>query len=132
MELSNEEEVEEMSKYKNHLENKEGFTLIEVILSIAILGIISITFLSMFTSGMVGISNSGKKSVDNYDAQSKIENEISVSRNLLVDVEQPPFIMKFSGIEYKVSGRQIDVPYTYGSITKKLTTFIVPTPTNKR
>ena len=83
MELIYKKEAEKMIKYNKYLKNKKGFTLIEVILSIAILGIISIAFLSMFTSGIVGISNSGKKSESHYTAQSDIEIKIN-------DFKKPP------------------------------------------
>jgi len=114
-----------MIRYKNYLKNKRGFTLIEVILSIAILAIISIAFLSMFTSGVVGISNSGKKSVSHYTAQNQIESNISDSENLPSNVvtSTTNIRLTFQGNYYDVSGRKIDVPYTYGSISKKLTTF---------
>lgn len=130
MELSNEKEVEEMIKYKNQLQNKKGFTLIELIISIAILAIITTAFLTMFTSGIVGISNSGKKSVDHYTAQSQIESNINDSEELPSNVTtSAPGISNISLIFpgspniFVISGRKIDVKYTYGRITKILTTF---------
>ena len=109
-----------MSKYK------EGFTLIEVILSMALLVIISTAFLTMFTSGIVGISNSGKKSVSHYTAQSKIESNINDSGSLSGNVVTLPksISLTFPGNPpIVIAGRQINVPYNYGSITKQLTTF---------
>jgi prepilin-type N-terminal cleavage/methylation domain-containing protein len=114
-----------MCKNINSNNRQMGFTLIEVILSIAILGIISIAFLTMFTSGIVGISNSGKKSVSHYTAQSQIESNINDSTNLSGSVvtSNVEFTMTFSGSGFPISGRKIDVPYNYGSIPKTLTTF---------
>ncbi|MTI70166.1 MAG: prepilin-type N-terminal cleavage/methylation domain-containing protein [Firmicutes bacterium] len=44
------------------MENNKGITLIEIIVSIAIIGIISLTFLSIFSDGFINIIASGKKS----------------------------------------------------------------------
>ena len=115
-----------MIKYKHCLKKKKGFTLIEVILSIAILGIISIAFMTMFTSGIVGISNSGKKSISHYVAQNQIESNISDSGILPSNVvtTTKSITLTFPGkADIVISGRQVDVTYTYGSRSKILTTF---------
>ncbi|MBZ9688550.1 type II secretion system GspH family protein [Clostridium estertheticum] len=115
-----------MIKYKKYLKNKKGFTLIEVILSIALLGIISIAFLTMFTSGIVGITNSGKKSVSHYTAQNQIESNINDLANLPSNVvtSTKSITLTFPGnTGIVISGRQVDVTYTYGSRSKILTTF---------
>lgn len=50
--------------------NKSGFTLIEIIVSMALIGFIAVSFLTLFTSGFTNIFMMGKKTqVMNYDAQ---------------------------------------------------------------
>jgi prepilin-type N-terminal cleavage/methylation domain-containing protein len=102
--------------------NRKGFTLIEVVLAIALLAIISIVFLTLFSSGMLNIANAGKSSVLNNSAQENLEKIIadplnasgsSVSNNTTLDIV-------FSGVTYSVPGRKIDVP---ASGTHILTTF---------
>lgn len=61
-----------MKKYNNN----SGFTMIEVILAIAILGIISISLLTLFTSGIKGIFIAGKSGNELYDNQSTLETRI--------------------------------------------------------
>ncbi|MBK5240152.1 type II secretion system protein [Clostridium sp.] len=117
-----------MTKGKSVIKNQEGFTLIEVVLSIAILAIISTSFLKMFTSSIVGISNSGKKSDSHFTAQNQIETNINDSTILTGSVVNTATVIKltFSGDptnEILIPGRQIDVPYNYGSTSKELTTF---------
>lgn len=68
-----------MSSYKalGHKLNN-GFTLVEIILSIAILGIIAVAFLPIFTTGIKGIANSGSRSKSSYQAQDAIELKQSI------------------------------------------------------
>lgn len=116
-----------MFKGINNNNPQKGFTLIEVILSIALLGIISVAFLTMFSSGIFGIINSGKNSVSHYTAQSQIESNINDSENLsgnnFILNSTTSIRLTFNGKDYDISGHQISVPYNVGSITKKLTTF---------
>ena len=115
-----------MSKHKNYLKNKKAFTLLEVVLSIALLAIISVAFLTMFTSGIVGIKNSGKKTVSHYTVQSQVESNITDPEDLPSNVvtSTKSITLIFPGNpSIVVNGRQIDATYSYGSISKKLTTF---------
>lgn len=104
---------------------KKGFTLIEVIVSIAILGIISIAFLSIFSNGLIGIYRAGHKSVSQYEAQEKLENNISNPTNTDSNLASTNVQMNlnFLGNAYNVSGRKVDVQYFYNGQSKKITTF---------
>jgi prepilin-type N-terminal cleavage/methylation domain-containing protein len=55
---------------------EKGFTLVEIIISIAIFGIIAIVLLDMLTIGVNGISSAGIRNKGLYTAQQTIENEI--------------------------------------------------------
>lgn len=114
-----------MLKYKNYSESKKGFTLIEVIISISILAIISIAFLSIFGNSITGIWESGRKNISHYEAQNMIESNISNPSNLPGNVTTEPvsITLKFPENNQIISGRKIDVTYNYGRTTRKLTTF---------
>ena len=43
------------------MENNKGFTLIELIISIAILGLVAVTFLSIFNMGLINIKKAGDR-----------------------------------------------------------------------
>ena len=105
--------------------HQKGVTLIEVILSIALLAIISIAFFTMFTNGLVDISKSGSKSISHYEAQDNMESNINSSVDLQNNAATSTINIRltFPANYYDISGRQIDVPYKYGSLSKKLTTF---------
>jgi prepilin-type N-terminal cleavage/methylation domain-containing protein len=58
------------------LKKKKGFTLIELIVAIAILGILCIAFLPMFVQGFKAIATAGRRSKANYDTQKNVEKDI--------------------------------------------------------
>ncbi|PKM57813.1 MAG: hypothetical protein CVU98_04240 [Firmicutes bacterium HGW-Firmicutes-3] len=60
----------------NWKDNK-GLTLIEVVISIAILGIVAIAFLSMFSFGYTHVTNAGHKSDAGFLAHQAAEQEIA-------------------------------------------------------
>lgn len=64
-----------MVKYS--LKKNTGFTLIEVILSIAILGIIAAAFIPVFTGGFKGIIFAGEVKTGMFNSQDTIEQQIS-------------------------------------------------------
>jgi prepilin-type N-terminal cleavage/methylation domain-containing protein len=105
---------------------KKGLTLIEVVVSIAILGLMSISFLSMFSGGINWIFKSGNKSSAQYTSQEKIENIIYSESNADgINSSSNPLTIKlnFSGKEYNVSGRKIDVEASNNNQVAKYTTF---------
>lgn len=75
--------------------NKQGFTLIEIIASLAILGILVITFLPIMTGGFSNIVKTGKKTEDLYKAQNTME--ISIVDEEVFDKAEIPIEVKKSG-----------------------------------
>ena len=60
-------------------DTKKGMTMIELIVSLAILGIIAVTFLSIFVSMFRGIMNAGHRGKAAFSAQQSIENSIATN-----------------------------------------------------
>lgn len=56
------------------LQRKQGFTLIEVLIAMAIISLIAVVSLPMFTMGMKSVESSEGNSEDLFAIQSKIEN----------------------------------------------------------
>jgi prepilin-type N-terminal cleavage/methylation domain-containing protein len=73
------------------MKNKKGFTLMEVILSIAIFGIIAIFVVTIFSSGLKNIYRSGKRTEEVFELESKINEEILNEDNgdVLIKVDIP-------------------------------------------
>lgn len=102
------------------LSNEKGFTLIEIIISLAILGMIVISFTTAFTSSFSGIFSSGKKSQALHEAQTKIDrkiNSVTTGRDILK--------IKFLGVpEITIQGKKEIVNVEYNDRSVSLTTFI--------
>lgn len=61
----------------NKLRNNNGFTLIEVIVSIAILGIVVISFQYLFTFAYTQIISAGHKSEATFESHQEVEKRIA-------------------------------------------------------
>lgn len=106
---------------------KKGFTLVEIIVSLAIIGIISVSFLSMFGFGFKIIAMSGKNSRSDFNAQSLIESNISDDSNTSAALTRTDgsITLYKSNVQYAIiNGSNIQVTYPYGSSNKTVTTFI--------
>lgn len=110
--------------------DQRGLTLIEIIIAIGILGILSVTFINLFGSGLKGIIFSGNQSKANYYAQQAIEQRIggtSVSTvNASVEAVTPSnIIVNFSGgITRQAQGSSYTATGSYNGKTSTITTFI--------
>lgn len=60
------------------MKNNKGFTLIEIIVSIAIIGIIAIPIFGIFGTGLKNIVNAGNRTENVYIEQELIDTEINM------------------------------------------------------
>lgn len=101
---------------------KQGFTLVELIISFAILGIIAITFLAIFSGMYKGISNAGNKSKAAFSAQGNIDNSIATRTD-----GTDTMTIQFNGNSISLTGRTLTSTVTSGNTT---VTVSVYTPNN--
>lgn len=107
----------------------EGFTLIEIVVSIAILSIIIIAFSGMFVSGIKIITKSGNRSNGDYEAQkvmeSKILNPVSgADGNVTTTVEGTQINIRFGSREIVIPGKTIETEFNDGKFKVLFTTFV--------
>ncbi len=103
---------------------KKGMTLVELIIAIAILGIIMVSFLSMFTTGFIGIMNASKHTEAGYEAQKDMENSISSDPNtgaVLIEIDFP------DGVTIDSTGKILEEEVDHDGRTINIKTF-VPNP----
>lgn len=100
-----------------HLKNHQGFTLLEVIISLAILGIIMAALLSLFTSDVRLVFNAGHQSEANIEAQKIVDKiyEETISKSvsqLPTEINQILTDMGLDG-EYEKSTSLVDFNSAY-------------------
>lgn len=83
--------------------NDKGMTLIEVMVSIAILGILAVAFLPMFSTGIRFLVMNGKKIEEMYENQEAIEQK--VAQGAAVDTTKMTIV--FPGKTIEVNGENI-------------------------
>ena len=70
----------------NKLKNKKGLTLVEIILSLAIVGIIAVSIIPLFGTSIKGIARSGKRTSDIVTLQDNMVENIRKSEDGITDV----------------------------------------------
>lgn len=107
---------------------KKGFTLIELIISIALLAIVAVAFSNMFLTGIKGIFNAGHKSKANYISQQALENKISGKPVSIDNVSSTSsnenMEIDFDGTIINVNGSVETVNYDNGKQKTELVTFV--------
>ncbi|TJX16300.1 type II secretion system protein [Tissierella creatinini] len=97
--------MNEKFKLKRETDNR-GMTLIEVLLSLAIVGIIAISLLPMFSNGIKFLVNNGNQIKAMYEGQDLIEQEISkaaTSEENTMSVVFPGKTIEIKGKDYTIS-----------------------------
>ena len=102
---------------KKNCNNNKGFTLIEVLVSMAIIGLMAIAFLPLFTDGFRWIYSAGHRSSDNHDFQADIEREITEE----IAESSSTFLVTFSD-----GSNTVDISVAGGVSTKGSYTVFVP------
>lgn len=98
------------------MNKRKGLTLLEVVISMALIGMVAIVFLTIFTSGNKNIFRAGDITKDIFKVQEKIDKQINNLENLkieeLVDgtkiIESPKIRVTIGDMEPKfIQGRFI-------------------------
>jgi prepilin-type N-terminal cleavage/methylation domain-containing protein len=105
--------------------NDSGFTLVEVILALAILTIIIVAFLSLFTTGLLGVFAAGDKGIAYSEAQADIESRIGTKEALATD----DLVLVFDGESHSIQGGLVESYQSEGDRSSTLETFIPLVPT---
>lgn len=86
------------------MERKNGFTLIELIISIAILGLVAVTFLSIFNMGLINISKAGNRTTAVEVAEKNLSYSPEI-KDFKITVKLPDGSNNNSRIDIEVTGK---------------------------
>lgn len=93
------------------MKKRKGLTLIEVVVSIALLGMIAVVFLTIFNTGNKNIIKSGDRTKDVLKIQENVDTQIKSYEDLKLEgvkVEEKDIEVKIDGIDAKtIKGKLI-------------------------
>lgn len=107
------------------LYNRSGMMLIEIVVSMAIFGILAIVFLTIFTSSLLWILGAGDKGEASSYAQKDIETRIATREA----VNSSDLTITFGTENYSIQGGLVETDQTIGKKSSQLETFIPLVPT---
>jgi len=108
------------------MNNQKGFTLVEVIVSLALIGIISVVFLSAFNMSLTKIVRSGNRSQAVIDARDDFFNNPNFLYSSNIEIVLPT---PSGEVKYFISGSYAESEMTIGAgsqteATVKVQTFL--------
>lgn len=106
--------------------SSKGFSLIELLVSMALLAILAIGFIPLMTNSYTGIYSSGEKNKAINQAQKEIE-QLFTTGTTLEDKLSVEFINGGNTTEFEISGEYVNIEKTYNN--GKSVTFDVFIPT---
>jgi len=106
--------------------SEKGVTLIEIIVSIALLGLMCVSFIPLFYAGSNLIYLSGQRSNTQYDAAQAIENKLSNPTATVPGVNETAasFTIKFGNVSIPLSGKIITSTSSVNKVVSTVKAFI--------
>lgn len=105
--------------------NEKGFSLMELLVSLAIIVIIIISMIPLFNGTLVNIINSGKKSASISTAQKSLEDAIEAGTS--ESTYSLDFVFKAEGspnVNLSIPGVKVDTTYNFGGAANNITVFV--------
>lgn len=106
------------------VQSKRGLTLIELILAMAIFSILVVAFMTVFTSSLTWVFNSGNKGIAYNQAQDEIEGEIAN----VVGIYTDDLVISFPDADYTIRSWQVKSDQTVGLVDSSIRTYVPQLP----
>ena len=92
------------------LTDNKGFTIVEVLVALALLSITAVAFVTLMTFSVSSVFVAGEKSEEIFAAQGQVERDISTKKPSGTDA----VTIKFpAGSDLTIKGEQLEIVYEY-------------------
>jgi len=102
--------------------NKKGFTIVEVLVAMALLSLAAVAFIALMSFSVSSIFLAGEKSEKIFDAQGEIESEISAQTPSGDDEVK----INFPGAadDLTITGEKLEITYEYNGGSSSIIYFL--------
>ena len=103
--------------------NKKGFTIVEVLVAMALLSLAAVAFIALMSFSVSSIFLAGEKSEKIFDAQGEIESEISAqlpSGDDEVKINFPDEVAD----DLTITGEKLEITYEYNGGSSSIIYFL--------
>jgi len=105
--------------------NKKGFTIVEVLVAMALLSLAAVAFIALMSFSVSSIFLAGEKSEKIFDAQGEIESEISAQMPSGDDEVKINFTGAFTDADdLTITGEKLEITYEYNGGSSSIIYFL--------
>jgi len=110
---------------KNKMKAKNGFSLVELLVSLSIIAIVVVAFVPVFNGSLSNLINSGKRSSAINIAQKNIEDAVLAGTNLSTYTMNLNFKAEgMADVPISISGLKVNASFSYSDLSGNLTVFV--------
>lgn len=102
--------------------NKKGFTIVEVLVAMALLSLAAVAFIALMSFSVSSIFLAGEKSEKIFDAQGEIESEISAQ--LPSGDDEVKINFPDSADDLTITGEKLEITYEYNGGSSSIIYFL--------
>jgi prepilin-type N-terminal cleavage/methylation domain-containing protein len=119
-----------MKRFSCLYKNNNGMTLVEVVVALAILGLIAISMLTMFSTGVYFVIKSGHNSENQYYTIQSMENKLAdnlvtvPSQITPTTINNKTLLINFDGYTITTQGKVQKISFDDGDYEMVVSTFV--------
>ena len=103
--------------------NNKGFSMVEIIVAMAILSLVAVSLVTLFSFSATEIFHAGEKSEKIFEAQGEVDNLIESGGDPSY-FEEKNVVVEISGEDVEIPGNILEIEYKYNERTGHITYFL--------